>query len=165
MGSALPGWFPDPTDKSKMRWWDGNGWTPHVSRDGRVWVETPSAPPTGARLWRMPLWLWIVIGVVLLLPLLLLAPVVAPIALVVLITALVALIGRRQTWLRLGSRKSAIAVTSVAAAVLLVTGSISASAMSNIGNQTRLDVRGQDVGCSRLIGGLPPRAEWRRPVL
>jgi hypothetical protein len=28
-----------------------------------------------------------------------------------------------------------------------------------------LDVRGQDVGCSRLIGGLPPRAEWRRPVL
>ncbi|WP_219816168.1 hypothetical protein, partial [Arthrobacter sp. B1805] len=28
----------------------------------------------------------------------------------------------------------------------------------------KLAVRGQDVGCSRLIGGLPPRAEWRRPV-
>lgn len=28
-----------------------------------------------------------------------------------------------------------------------------------------LGVPGQDVGCRRLIGGLPPSAEWRRPVL
>jgi hypothetical protein len=28
-----------------------------------------------------------------------------------------------------------------------------------------LDVRGQDVGCSRLIGGLAPSAEWRRSLL
>ena len=32
-------------------------------------------------------------------------------------------------------------------------------------DQHALDVPGQDVGCRRLIGGLPPSAEWRRPVL
>ncbi|GAB2548073.1 hypothetical protein GCM10027268_22290 [Brachybacterium huguangmaarense] len=28
-----------------------------------------------------------------------------------------------------------------------------------------LDVPGHHVGASRVIGGWPPRAEWRRPVL
>ncbi len=139
MGSVLPGWFTDPTDTSRMRWWDGSGWTPQVSQGGRVWVEMPPPASTGARLWRLPIWAWILIGVVLLAPMLVLSPVVAPIALVVLITALVAVGGRRRTWLRLGSRTSAIAVTSVAAVVLLVTGSISAAAFSAAGNQAPME--------------------------
>ncbi len=26
-----PGWFPDPADASNLRWWDGNGWTDHIT--------------------------------------------------------------------------------------------------------------------------------------
>ena len=147
MVNASPGRFPDPTDKSKMRWWDGKAWSPHVSRDGTVWAEPLPDRPRGARLWRMPTWAWIVVGVILLIPVLLLAPIVAPIALVILITALVAIITRRRTWLRLGSRKSAIAVTSVAAVVLLATGGISAGALSSAGSRTQSEaVKFADTG-------------------
>ena len=29
---ALPGWYPDPADPSRLRYFDGNGWTDHVQR-------------------------------------------------------------------------------------------------------------------------------------
>src|ERR1700680_995013 len=25
-----PGWFPDPWGTEKLRWWDGDAWTPHL---------------------------------------------------------------------------------------------------------------------------------------
>lgn len=27
-----PGWYPDPQDRQLQRWWDGQGWSPHVRR-------------------------------------------------------------------------------------------------------------------------------------
>ena len=30
-GNAAPGWYPDPTGRSQVRYWDGNVWTDQVS--------------------------------------------------------------------------------------------------------------------------------------
>jgi hypothetical protein len=130
MSSSQPGWFPDPADHSKLRWWDGVRWTPGVSRDGRVWDEplpvTESSPPRR----RLPVWAWVLIGLVLLVPILLLSPLVAPVALVILITGVIGLIKGSRTWLRLRSRRAAIGVTAGAAVLLLITGGISAAALT-----------------------------------
>ncbi len=29
-------WYADPTGRYELRYWDGNGWTQHVSVDGRT---------------------------------------------------------------------------------------------------------------------------------
>jgi len=29
-GAAGAGWYPDPSNPSQLRWWDGAAWTPHV---------------------------------------------------------------------------------------------------------------------------------------
>ncbi|WP_307793603.1 AIM24 family protein [Microbacterium stercoris] len=34
------GWFPDPTGRAELRWWDGATWTEHVSTGGQV-SKTP----------------------------------------------------------------------------------------------------------------------------
>lgn len=39
------GWFPDPTGRAELRWWDGTTWTEHVSTGGVV----SSAPLTPAQ--------------------------------------------------------------------------------------------------------------------
>ena len=31
---SAPGWYPDPSGRYEFRWFDGNGWTPAVSRGG-----------------------------------------------------------------------------------------------------------------------------------
>lgn len=131
-----PGWYPDPVNASRQRWWDGNSWGAHVTSNGTTWSEPlPPTPPTAGRASRrMPVWAWILIGAVALIPIILLSPVVAVIALVVLITGIVALAKGSRTWLRLNSRKAAIVVTAAAAAVLLVTGSVSAAVLPNTGS-------------------------------
>jgi hypothetical protein len=30
------GWLPDPSDGSRLRWWDGSVWTNHLSRNGTM---------------------------------------------------------------------------------------------------------------------------------
>ncbi len=121
MSNSQPGWLPDPTDQSRLRWWNGVQWTAGVFRDGRVWEEPiPSPGPVASRR-RLPVWAWVLIGLVLLVPVLLLSPVVAPLALVVLITGIVGLTRGSRTWLRLQSRRAAIGVTAGAAVLLLVT--------------------------------------------
>ena len=43
---ALPaaGWYPDPADASRIRWWDGQKWTEHVAVST---LGQPSAPSSG----------------------------------------------------------------------------------------------------------------------
>ncbi|MGU3643874.1 G5 domain-containing protein [Microbacterium sp. C23T] len=142
MTTQPPGWYPDPVNASRQRWWDGDAWGPHVTSDGTTWFEPlPPATPTVERAARrMPVWAWILIGAVALIPIILLSPVVAVLALIVLITGIVALAKGTRTWLRLNSRKAAIAVTAAAAAVLLVTGSVSAAVLPNTGGSGNADI-------------------------
>lgn len=131
MSNMQPGWFPDPTDHSRLRWWDGAHWSAGVSQNGTVWQEPFNEPaPTVARR-RMPVWGWILIALVLLVPILLLSPFIAPIALVILVTGIVGLSKGSRTWLRLKSRRATIGVTASAAVLLLVTGGVSAAAFSH----------------------------------
>lgn len=39
------GWYPDPTDRHQLRWWDGENWTEHVSDAGVVGVDPLGGPP------------------------------------------------------------------------------------------------------------------------
>lgn len=149
MSNAQPGWFPDPTDQSKLRWWDGGLWTTAVSRNGQVWEEAlpPSTPattqsnpvtthsvtrPSVPRLKRrrFPVWAWLLVALVLLGPIILLSPIVAPIALVVLVTAIVGLSKGSRTWLRFKTRRAAFGVAAGSAVLLLITGGMSAALIS-----------------------------------
>ncbi|WOF23224.1 G5 domain-containing protein [Microbacterium betulae] len=82
-----------------------------------------ASPPRG----RVAVWVWVVIGAASLVPIVLLAPIIAPVALVVVITGIVGWSRGTRTWLRFRSKKAAIGVTAAAAAVLLLTGSVTAS--------------------------------------
>ena len=43
--AALPpsGWYPDPSGRYEMRYWDGDKWTEHVSRQGQTYSDPPVA--------------------------------------------------------------------------------------------------------------------------
>lgn len=139
MTAMQPGWYPDPIDPMLQRWWDGNAWSAHVARDGVTWtLPLPAAPRIAETMRRrVPVWVWILIALVAIIPLLLLAPLVAPVALAVLITGIVALTRGTPTWLRLKSRKSAATMTAVAAVAFIVTGSVSVAALPNAGRQAQ----------------------------
>ncbi|MDF2562372.1 MAG: hypothetical protein K0R99_3818 [Microbacterium sp.] len=156
MTTQPPGWYPDPVNASRQRWWDGGAWSPHVASNGTSWVEPlPAASPTTERRSRrMPVWAWILIGAIALIPIILLSPFVAVLALIVLITGIVALAKGTRTWLRLNSRKAAIAVTAAAAAVLLVTGSVSAAVLPNTGRSGNVE--------AAHFAGAPSQSEARR---
>ncbi|HET7902037.1 MAG TPA: DUF2510 domain-containing protein [Candidatus Nanopelagicales bacterium] len=59
-GQAPPGWYADPQDPGRWRWFDGGAWTDQVS------APSPAAaigwqtadPPRG----RTPLWVWLLVG-------------------------------------------------------------------------------------------------------
>lgn len=129
--TAPAGWFPDPSDVSQLRYWDGAQWTAHVAPAvpaAHAGVMPPPAVPARSSKRRLPIWAWLLIGLVGLVPMMLLSPFLVLPSLVVLITAIVALSKNTPTWLRLRSRKAAVAVTAASAVALLVTGSISAAA-------------------------------------
>jgi hypothetical protein len=42
------GWYPDPEDPERTRWWDGQGWT------ARTDAPEPASPPKAGRSWRIP---------------------------------------------------------------------------------------------------------------
>ncbi|MFD4957861.1 DUF1524 domain-containing protein [Microbacterium sp. NPDC058389] len=71
---------------------------------------------------RLPVWVWILIGVISVGLLFVLAPLIAIAALTVLITGIVALAKNTPTWLRFRSRNVAIIATAIAAVVLFVAG-------------------------------------------
>jgi hypothetical protein len=135
MATNEPGWYSDPIDVTLRRWWDGHRWSDHVTRDGVMWtLPLPATPPVKKRR-RMPVWGWILIGLVILVPAFLLSPFVAAGALAVLITGVVALAKGTPTWLRLRSRKAAAGVTVVAAIVFLVFGGTAAAVQANRSDQ------------------------------
>jgi Protein of unknown function (DUF2510) len=37
------GWYPDPSGRYEMRYWDGDKWTEHVSRQGQTYTDPPVA--------------------------------------------------------------------------------------------------------------------------
>jgi hypothetical protein len=37
------GWYPDPSGRFEMRYWDGNAWSEHVSRQGQQYTDPPVA--------------------------------------------------------------------------------------------------------------------------
>ncbi len=76
-----PGWYPDPTDASWQRWWDGVGWTEHAAptTSGSAqaaqtytaqYPQAPAVPGTPLRtdIQTNTVWIWLVV----LLPLVLL---------------------------------------------------------------------------------------------
>ncbi|NBU94785.1 MAG: DUF2510 domain-containing protein [Actinobacteria bacterium] len=41
---AVPaGWYPDPSSRFELRYWDGTRWTEHVSRGGQQSTDPPVA--------------------------------------------------------------------------------------------------------------------------
>ena len=38
---AAPSWFPDPSRRHELRFWDGRRWTEHVSDKGTASVDPP----------------------------------------------------------------------------------------------------------------------------
>lgn len=39
----VPGWYADPQDSERLRWWDGAGWTSHVQAKPPAAVPTPAS--------------------------------------------------------------------------------------------------------------------------
>ena len=44
MAQPAPGWFPDPFDPARQRWWDGRQWTTHLRGEARGPDRTASGP-------------------------------------------------------------------------------------------------------------------------
>jgi cobalamin biosynthesis Mg chelatase CobN len=42
------GWYPDPSDASKLRWWDGNAWTDHTHDASGASAQTETAQQPAA---------------------------------------------------------------------------------------------------------------------
>ena len=153
-----PGWYSDPVDVTLRRWWDGHRWTDHVTRDGVMWrLPLPPAPPLKKRR-RMPVWAWVLIALVILIPAFLLSPFVAAAALAVLITGIIALARGTRTWLRFRSRKAAAAVTAVAAVAFLVFGGTAAAVQSSRSDQSVEAARFADTQSSGAEDEAPAEA-------
>src|SRR6476646_1127202 len=69
-----PGWYADPADRTRLRWWSGSEWGESASTAASPWL--PSAVPPRPR---KPVWPWIVGGAALLWVILLIGGVLAAI--------------------------------------------------------------------------------------
>lgn len=48
MTAPSPGWYADQANPQLLRWWDGNGWTPHTQPNPQAAPPRPQAPPPPA---------------------------------------------------------------------------------------------------------------------
>lgn len=53
------GWYPDPTDGTRGRYWDGTAWTEHIHDPGRPVPAAELRAPAGTR-WSTP-WIWLLV--------------------------------------------------------------------------------------------------------
>jgi len=61
--SAPAGWYPDPSDRSRQRWWDGAQWTAHEQVVGSGYVAAPAyAPPAKVHVETNTVWVWLAIA-------------------------------------------------------------------------------------------------------
>jgi len=42
-GAAPAAWYPDPSKRFELRYWDGTEWTEHVARGGQQFTDQPVA--------------------------------------------------------------------------------------------------------------------------
>lgn len=129
-----PGWFPEPSNRGQSRYWDGRQWTDHVLPTATIGAPSAWEAPTDRP--GVPIWAWLLIGAAGLLLMLLLPPVFGVLSLVILVTAIVALATNSATWMRLPSRRLAIAATAVAAACFLLAGGMTAAAFADMAGDT-----------------------------
>lgn len=128
MSEPQPGWYPDPTDQRRWRWWDGVVWTDQVGEGGRQQTSPLAAAP---RKRRVPTWVWVLVVVLAFPVLLALWPLLGVAALAVVVTGVVAIATRSRTWLRFGSTGAAVAAIVVAAFVVAGTGGLAVVALTS----------------------------------
>lgn len=128
--NAPAGWYADPENSGVQRWWDGVAWT-DVRQSSPTALVPPPAPveaaPAASRRRRLPVWAWILIGIVALGLGILVSPLLATLALVVLITGIVSLAKNTRTWLGFRNRRGALVATALSAVLFLGAGSISSA--------------------------------------
>lgn len=128
--TAAPGWYPDPEFPAQTRWWDGVRWTDDITPPEPVSALPPPAVAAVAaspERRSAPLWLWIVAAALAVVGAVFLSPIIAIGSLVVLITAIVALVKDTATWLRFPSRRVAVWALIVAAVLFFATGGVTAA--------------------------------------
>ncbi len=54
--SPPPGWYPDPAEGDRFRWWDGQGWTETITDDVSSYAPAPATTTTGSVLGPVGLW-------------------------------------------------------------------------------------------------------------
>lgn len=130
MTGSPQGWFPDPHDRSRLRWWTGEEWSAHT---------TPS-PTESSQARTPPVWLWLALAGIALALVIALPGFVVVVSLVVVVTGVVALVKGTPTWLRFKNKKMTSAVTGAAIGLLLVAGAVSGATSSASQQQNASEV-------------------------
>lgn len=123
------GWYPDPVDPTRQRWWDGTAWSATVARDGAVATEPLPVAAQPARRTRWRIWLWVVLAVVLVVIIVRFSALMLLVGGALLVVGVFAVARGSLDWARIRSRKSALLVVASAAVLMMASaGAIVATA-------------------------------------